>query len=426
MSEGLEITVRDTTQNTQSVHRFRKFPVRVGRNEMNDLHLPVGIVSQFHAVIDVVDGQIALRDLGSTNGSIVAGQRLCGDSAILGQDEGRFAILQVLIDIRKISKSQVAPPKSKRAMNVTGLLKGPPPELLQALGQAANAPISSAEQAKFDQLYKNYRAAWDQLRQSFQDGALDRSAEQRGDFFTQLSAKYPCVTSEPDFHRMSDAAGSRSLMMRDADNEKSIALEGLKELFSEYVKGQVQPETADDIVRFLTRIRAVLDVFFKAFLPLRDGQRQFERDLAINGSAKTHPVETANTPQMLSSILLSLDQGEEDSAAVVESTLADIMIHHVAMLNGVMRGVKNIISELSPDSVRAYSDQLVSRGVLSKGFGGVHKVLWQAFERRHADLTAEENQLFSLLFGRQFSQAYEEAAGGPGTKGVDRATQPPL
>src|SRR5690606_36095374 len=119
--------------------------------------------------------------------------------------------------------------------------------------------------------------------------------------------------------------------MRDPDNEKSIALEGLKELFAEYVKGQVQPETADDIVKFLTRIRAVLDVFFKAFLPLRDGQRQFERDLAINGGAKAHPVETANTPQMLSTTLLSLDQGEVDAAGVVESTLADIMIHHVAM-----------------------------------------------------------------------------------------------
>lgn len=425
MSEGLEITVRDITQNTQSVHRFRKVPVRVGRNEMNDLHLPVGIVSQFHAVIDVVDGQIALRDLGSTNGSIVADHRLCGDSAILGQDEGQFAILQLLIDIRKISKSQVAPPPSKRAMNVTGLLKGPPPELLQALGQGTSAAIGSDEQVKLDQLYKNYRAAWDQLRQSFQEGALQRAPEQRGDFFTQLSATYPCVTSEPDFHRMSDTAGARSLLMRDPDNEKSIALEGLKELFSEYVKGQVQPETAGDIVKFLTRIRAVLDVFFKAFLPLRDGQRQFEKDLAINAGAKSHPVETANTPQLLSSVLLSLEQGEEDSAAVVESTLADIMIHHVAMLNGVMRGVKNIISELSPDSVKAYSDQLVSRGVLSKGFGGAHKVLWQAFERRHADLTAEENQLFSLLFGRQFSQAYEEAAGGPGTKMVGRATQPP-
>jgi hypothetical protein len=199
-------------------------------------------------------------------------------------------------------------------------------------------------------------------------------------------------------------------MMRDTNREQAIALEGLKELHSEYVPDQIQPESADDLVRFLTRIRAVLDVFFKAFLPLRDGQRQFERDLALNVSgAKTHPVELADSPKKLSSILLRLNQGEDDSATVVEEAFADIMIHHVAMLNGVMRGVKNILGEFSPDSIRAYCDQLVSRGDISRGFGGAHKALWQAFEKRHLDLSGEEKQLFGLLFGRQFSQAYQEA-----------------
>src|SRR5690606_39783450 len=98
----------------------------------------------------------------------------------------------------------------------------------------------------------------------FEEGTLMRRSEQRGLFFTPHCATFPRVTSEPDSHRMSDTAGPRSLLMRDPDNEKSIALEGLKELFSEYVKGQVQPETAGDIEKFLTRIRAVLDVFFKA------------------------------------------------------------------------------------------------------------------------------------------------------------------
>jgi len=413
VAQGLEITVRDSTNNnTQTTYRFGKVPVRVGRNELNDLHLQFGYVSQFHAVIELIDGKIVLRDLGSTNGSIVSGARISGESITLGHESGTFIILTLIIEIRTISSSQVSPPKSKRAMNVTGLLKAPDPDLLQALARAAEAaPIDGKKEALLSSAYRNYRRAWDELRLELQASAMECPPEERGSFYTRLSNKYPGITGEADFHRMADVAGARSLMMRDAEQEKAIALEGLKELFSEYVKDQVPPESADDLVKFLTRIRAVLDVFFKAYLPLRDGQRQFERELAINGSTTaTHAVEVADTPQRLSTILLGLQEASEDSAMVVEKTLADVMIHHVAMLNGVMRGVKNIIGEFSPDSVRAYCEQLISRGDLSRGFGGAHKVLWQAFEKRHADLSGEEKQLFGLLFGRQFSQAYQEAA----------------
>src|SRR5690606_38664813 len=126
------------------------------------------------------------------------------------------------------------------------------------------------------------------------------------------------------------------------------------------------------------------------------------QELGIHGASKIHPVETVDKPSRLSAILLSLRQAEEDSVSVVEATLADIMIHHVAMLNGVMRGVRNLLAEISPSAVRSYADQLIARGTLSKGFLGADKALWQAFERKHADLVGEEKQLFALLFGLQF------------------------
>lgn len=419
VSEGLEITVRDSADRSQTVHRYRRAPIRIGRSELNDLHLQSGFVSQFHAVIEVVDDQIILRDLGSTNGSIVSGARISGEAVQLGQDKGVFAIMGLLLEVSKISISQVSPPKSKGAMNVTGLLRQPPDDLLRALEQARNASKEDPNREKLNGLYTNYRKTWDELRVAMQQSAMSLPAAERGAFFTQLSAQFPGVTGEADFHRMAESAGARSLMMRDPESEKAIALEGLKELFSEYVKDQVQPESADQIVAFLTRIRAVLDVFFKAYLPLRDGQRQFERDLAISGSgAKLHPVEQVDTPRRLSSVLLSLEQGDEDSAAVVEGTLADIMIHHIAMLNGVMRGARNILNEISPQAVQEYCEQLISRGTLSRGFVGAHKALWQAFEKRHGDLVGEEKQLFSLLFGRQFSQAYQEATVSPTDPGV--------
>jgi pimeloyl-ACP methyl ester carboxylesterase len=51
-------------------------PLRVGREAGNELILPMGRVSRFHAVVEYVDGGFAVSDLGSRNGVYVNGERI--------------------------------------------------------------------------------------------------------------------------------------------------------------------------------------------------------------------------------------------------------------------------------------------------------------------------------------------------------------
>ncbi len=415
MVPGIEITVKNTTNNTQIVRQFRKQVVRIGRGDLNDLQIEEGFVSQFHAVIELSGTMITLRDLGSTNGSIVNGVKYSSQTVALGEGHGVFCILSLVLTVRCVASTNIPSPASKRKkMAVTGLLEGPPAGLLDELVEASKQKQVPAEQAELLKLYAAYREAWGQLRGAIQNATMTREPGERGPFLTKLSSEFPGVTHEPDFHNMAAAAGSRQLAMRNFEKEKAIALEGLKELSTEYVPEQVPPESAEEIVTFLTRIRGVLDVFFRAFPPLRDGQRQFEQELSIHAladrSGQKDPVSTADSPRALAAALLSLRPSSDDPIGVVESTFADIMINYVAILNGVMKGVSSLLNEISPDAVREFAEQLVNRGVLSKGFGGNHKLLWSAFERRHADLTGEEKHLFGVLFGSQFSRAYVEAA----------------
>jgi len=55
---------------------FSKSPVRIGRNHLNDIHLDDPFVSEWHGIVRFDDASMAYFDLGSTNGSTIAGQRI--------------------------------------------------------------------------------------------------------------------------------------------------------------------------------------------------------------------------------------------------------------------------------------------------------------------------------------------------------------
>ncbi len=424
MTQGLEVTICDTLEGTTATRQFRKSTVRIGRNPLNDLHLEQNFVSQFHAVVELSGSSFVLRDLGSTNGSIVAGQKVANAAVPLPEGDPSFAILGLKLTVRAIPLSDIPEAQSqRRPLAVTGLLQAPPAELFDAM----EGESSPAEKERLAELHKKYRAAWAELYQALQDAVLKRSPEKRGSFVASLSAELPGVSGEPDFHRLAEMGGAHSLTVRDPQQEQRIALEGLRELASEYVPHQPPPETPDELVRFLTRIRGVLDVFLGAFLPLREGQRQFQQELGLHArsAGPGDPVEQAGEVQELSAALLAPD-ASTDAFGSVESVFADMMIHHVAMLNGIMTGVKTLLGEISPSAVKEAAEQLASRGVLGRSFGGPgYKQLWQAFEQRHADLAGEEKQLFALLFGRRFTQAYSEAASDGIEKNTDKRTLEP-
>src|SRR3954468_24688239 len=74
--QPLVITIRNVTTGEQRLRAFYRSPVHVGRNEMNDLPLPNGYVSLWHAVIRFEEEAIRYTDLGSKNGSEVGGARV--------------------------------------------------------------------------------------------------------------------------------------------------------------------------------------------------------------------------------------------------------------------------------------------------------------------------------------------------------------
>ena len=93
MPVALTTQVLDSQSNQSFETQYERFPVRIGRNQLNDLHIDRPYVSQFHAAIEVNGKQIFVKDLGSTNGTVYRGQKMVRDQ---------------LVDLRVVEPAEVA------------------------------------------------------------------------------------------------------------------------------------------------------------------------------------------------------------------------------------------------------------------------------------------------------------------------------
>lgn len=73
---GLLVLYADGYERLPAVFALNERRVTIGRDESADLCLPVSAVSRRHAELSLERGQWIVRDLGSTNGTLVDGQRI--------------------------------------------------------------------------------------------------------------------------------------------------------------------------------------------------------------------------------------------------------------------------------------------------------------------------------------------------------------
>lgn len=413
----------DTVTNSYRDHIFARPPVRIGRNALNDLVLEQTFVSQFHAVLEAHDGQLLLRDLGSTNGTLLNnGSRVPPNQPVpLASSGYEFRVLTLAFRTFTANVESSGAQSRRRPLAVTSLLQAKPEAAALLPGTAQVDAVVAAQRG----LYVNFRAAASELIRSCQRALEGLPTPVRAQVVSQLAKEYPSLQIEPEFQRLASVNGVADLTPFARPREEVAALEGLKDLTVELAPALGRPQTTDEIVNLLNKLTEGFEVFLRCFLPLRDGHNQFEADMAIRKSTRPPrgandpraAVEHAHHPQELAARLLDWRDPSSEAAAAVESTFADVMIHQVAMLNGVMIGVKSLLEELSPAEIEKLSNTPRYRAA---GVLGRHKLLWKIYQQRYGDLVDEEKHVFSLLFGPQFAQAYAQYCAPDANKAARR------
>lgn len=405
MAVALSARVVDTQANQSFDASFERFPVRIGRNQLNDLHIDRPYVSQFHAAIDVRDRKILIKDLGSTNGTVIAGRRLQRDTPVEITQTPEFCIGPVVI---RLSLADVA---QKKREQKDGVLDLGDSGSMAAYSQRPKPVPPGAEDPYLRQLVpyiEAYRGAWGAVYRVVYDHLARLPPDVRTAYLRRLVAEQPAVTAESDFQKIAQYYGVDPRMMAELGPPQA-ALAALTELARTLAPGLKPLDDVASVLGFARRLRDTMEVFLKCFVSLRDGYRSFEEEvLARERSAGTGDrVATAKDAKDLGGVLLD-PAGSPDTAHQLHDIFVDVMSHQVALMNGVMEGVKTLLVQLSPKAIEEELDKKGKKGGL---FSNRYEELWKLYEVRHGDYSGEDKETFLIIFGQQFSRAYAASAG---------------
>jgi predicted component of type VI protein secretion system len=185
---------------------------------------------------------------------------------------------------------------------------------------------------------------------------------------------------------------------------ETLALQGLRELVGSLLPGQTL-ETQGDVARLITRLHDAAEVLCRSLVPLRQSYLKFVSSMDLQKSAHyeraSMVLDMARDPAAVAATLLDFREGAPEASKSLESSLNDLTLHQVAMLDGVMQGVRALLEELSPAAVSAAAESKRS----SLRLGGRQKDTWDEYCERYARLS-DENEAFSRIFGEEFAQAY--------------------
>lgn len=420
------IEIHDPAEGISTEIAFAESPIRIGRNPLNNIHLDHSFVSQWHALIEFDAVSTRYHDLGSTNGTLHENRRLGRDpigmpsSGVLELQVGAltFRITRAPADTLLLAAGR-APytTTSKRAAALSAALglDARPEETTRSdtVMLVPDPPAVLAAIQRIAPVHEQARQAWRGLLAALRTELAPLAPDQRATLINRFAVAMPALMQEPEFQQLARDHGA-TLPVRPSSAE--TALRALQKFVELYTPGVRQPSTPADIQRLVMTIVRVIELSTKSYVELRNGQEEFGSEMAVRTIKQASRLSAARTTDDVIAYLLDWTADSDNRLKELITTYADIMIHQVALINGLMEGVRGLLRRLGPASIAREVDArpfrlgplrlprfLVPRAVLR----------WHRFAELHRNLTEEDSSLTAALFGREFARAYEAIGGEP-------------
>ena len=436
----LLVRIKNTETDAAIEAGFRRSPVRIGRNDLNDLAISESFVSQWHALVRFDEQGTTFLDLGSTNGTKLAGERLEKNVEVELDVETRLTIGPLRLSFERIElrDDQIlsrrasafelgGTRRAKRGVGVDGTV-----ELGSATGGVARGAdatmadpgvslvdarrrkddlIALAQRQKallatLGPLHEAYEAAY----QAFAEAARAGLGEDDGTGSRQTQIELLEETFARAFEQSELRAGL-GLPARTGGGglgagEVDVAA------WAERLAPGISAGTDPSVL--LERAGAALDAMAGAYMDLRLGQKQVRADLGVEAGS-----ESENLPPELSSsreLLAYLLDPRFDSRMRLDElsrSFADVALHQIGMVHGALDGARAVLAQLSPHAIGA-----AKGAAITKTSFGVGDFLWPfkaagdyyRFASKHLALSTGDG-FAKHLFGASFARAYYRVTG---------------
>jgi type VI secretion system protein ImpI len=408
----LVVKLSNTKTNTTDVFAFESSPVRIGRNKLNELHITDDVVSQWHGILRFGEGFVVFVDLGSTNGTAFNGSRLPRNTEVpvLADTILRIAHLEL-----RFARVQVPPNSLTRKQS--SFLSGPNDQSIAGARTvmfqvgAIQAPrADQADQRVLAEILQGTRPIYQQYTQALEqvvrylDHYLEQvPADQRPAMVMALRQELPHFARTKEFRRIALKAGILPEQIGDVDVEAWIKrlVFGTDEALA--ARGLIDTHMA------LERIGAIMEAFSQAFVDLRGGHEQFLHDVGLRLNSEQSGLDGLRSSRAVLAYLLDWSANDQGRVDELNRAYADVAMHQVGLINGVVEGVRAILASLTPETIAGVPPTPRSsdiREARSAGlFGTKAKEWWKRYATKHAEL--EDGDRFARdIFGRAFHTAY--------------------
>lgn len=401
-------------------YRFTELPISIGRSEDNDLAIVSQFVSGNHARIEEINGSLCVRDLGSRNGvHVLLGAeslRIAPHSAHpVSSDSFELQLgSEIRLQVERTRKPAFEPPRQREPGALPARIAAPSLPEFSGLGDGLPAlpdlgrPLRSLPplDVPLGASALDAESLSLPLSSPRRSGEVPKGRGPASVRAARVAAGFEPVRPDPVGPPGSQAHG-RAAALKTGNFELSpevLALQGLRELVASLSPGRAL-DTQGDVARLVTRVHDVLEVLCRSYLSLRDGHAKFVAAFHLRANAADDPariaLDRARDPSSVAALLLDFSEPAADGSRALEQALKEIGLHQVALLDGVMQGIRALLEELSPDSIQKEVEHKGSAPRL----GRPERALWDQYCERYTRF-AQEGEAFSRVFGEEFATAY--------------------
>ena len=358
------------------------WPATVGRGAGAMLRLEGDdSVSAIHASLDLREGKVLVRDVRSTNGTWSHGKRLKPDQW-----------------------TELGPATEEHVLTIGGwriLLRVAQTPHLDAAGARSLAPGATevapllgdtmATVAGLNERVRALRDAQAALDRAVADCIEAAPAERRASLAWTLQAQYPELRPRAAFE---GSAGDGP-----SEERGRTALAVLRDLAAS-AGVEVALHSSEDVRRFGGDLQRGVEAFARGLSRALAGVQTYREEVLDQREA------SCPTPRDLAK--MALMEGDAGPAAI-RRLCHDVAVHQLASFQAVVVGVRDLLSELSPEAIeQAVAERRAHAGLWANLCTRRARASLEEYRRRHGDLAGEESARFRVLFGSRFAEAYRQ------------------